>query len=34
MGKMMGNIVDLIGSPLSASEVTLAIVLHQLQDHL
>ena len=26
MGKMMGNIVDLIGSPLSAAEVTLAIV--------
>ena len=27
MGKVMGNIVDLIGSPLSAAEVTLAIVL-------
>jgi ABC-2 type transport system permease protein len=27
MGKVMGNIVDLIGSPLSAVEVTLAIVL-------
>ena len=27
MGKVMGNIVDLIGSPLSASEVTLAIIL-------
>ena len=26
MGKVMGNIVDLIGSPLSASEVTLAII--------
>ena len=26
MGKVMGNIVDLIGSPLSAAEVTLAIV--------
>ena len=27
MGKIMGNIVDLIGAPLSASEVTLAIIL-------
>ena len=27
MGKVMGNIVDLIGSPLSAVEVTLAIIL-------
>tara|TARA_B100001029_G_C15060561_1_gene458087 strand:- start:97 stop:906 length:810 start_codon:yes stop_codon:yes gene_type:complete len=27
MGKVMGNIVDLIGAPLSASEVTLAIIL-------
>ena len=27
MGKVMGNIVDLIGSPLSAAEVTLAIIL-------
>ena len=27
MGKVMGNIIDLIGSPLSAAEVTLAIVL-------
>ena len=27
MGKVMGNIVDLIGSPLSSAEVTLAIVL-------
>ena len=27
MGKVMGNIVDLIGSPLSASEVTLGIIL-------
>ncbi len=27
MGKMMGNIVDLIGAPLSSGEVTLAIVL-------
>ena len=26
MGKVMGNIVDIIGSPLSASEVTLAII--------
>ncbi len=26
MGKVMGNIVDLIGAPLSASEVTLAII--------
>ena len=26
-GKMMGNIIDLIGSPLSAKEVTLAIIL-------
>ena len=26
-GKMMGNIIDLIGSPLSAGEVTLAIIL-------
>jgi|TARA_B100000929_G_scaffold71003_1_gene54286 ABC-2 type transport system permease protein len=26
MGKIMGNIVDLIGAPLSASEVTLAII--------
>ena len=27
MGKVMGNIVDMIGAPLSASEVTLAIIL-------
>ena len=27
MGKMMGNIIDLIGSPLSAAEVTLGIIL-------
>jgi len=27
MGKIMGNIVDLIGAPLSASEVTLAVIL-------
>ena len=27
MGKMMGNIVDLIGAPLSAAEVTFAIIL-------
>ena len=27
MGKVMGNIVDLIGAPLSASEVTLSIIL-------
>tara|TARA_B100000242_G_C43017622_1_gene473329 strand:- start:360 stop:1172 length:813 start_codon:yes stop_codon:yes gene_type:complete len=27
MGKVMGNIIDLIGSPLSAAEVTLAIIL-------
>ncbi len=27
MGKIMGNIVDMIGAPLSASEVTLAIIL-------
>ena len=27
MGKIMGNIVDLIGAPLSASEVTIAIIL-------
>ena len=27
MGKVMGNIVDLIGAPLSAAEVTLAIIL-------
>ncbi len=27
MGKMMGTIVDLIGAPLSASEVTLAVIL-------
>ena len=27
MGKVMGNIVDLIGAPLSATEVTLAIIL-------
>ena len=27
MGKIMGNIVDLIGSPLSPSEVTLAVIL-------
>ena len=27
MGKVMGNIVDLIGAPLSASEVTLAVIL-------
>ena len=26
MGKVMGNIVDLIGAPLSAAEVTLAII--------
>ena len=26
MGKIMGNIVDLIGAPLSAAEVTLAII--------
>tara|TARA_B100000965_G_scaffold132270_1_gene110243 strand:- start:383 stop:1192 length:810 start_codon:yes stop_codon:yes gene_type:complete len=27
MGKVMGNIIDLIGAPLSASEVTLAVIL-------
>ena len=27
MGKMMGNIIDLIGSPLSPAEVTLGIIL-------
>ncbi|MDC0200655.1 ABC transporter permease [Candidatus Pelagibacter sp.] len=27
MGKIMGNIVDLIGAPLSASEVTIAVIL-------
>ncbi len=27
MGKVMGNIIDLIGAPLSASEVTIAIIL-------
>ena len=27
MGKVMGNIVDLIGAPLSATEVTLAVIL-------
>ena len=27
MGKMMGTIVDLIGAPLSAAEVTLAVIL-------
>jgi|TARA_Y100001970_G_C14257741_1_gene876834 ABC-2 type transport system permease protein len=27
MGKVMGNIVDMIGAPLSASEVTLAVIL-------
>ena len=27
MGKMMGTIVDLIGAPLSASEVTIAVIL-------
>ena len=26
MGKVMGNIVDLIGAPLSAAEVTLSII--------
>jgi len=29
MGKVMGNIVDLIGAPLSAGEVSLAIIFAQ-----